>query len=209
MATTGSARANRLCPIGAPLLTAGGGVVAIYGGGGLAWPIREVLTQLTANLGRGRMPASIGVTLQPLSGALEQALGTGVVVTGVVARGPAAEAGIADGDVLVSLDGAAVNGNSAIGAVAQSTIGTAVTIAGRRNGRPITFKVIPRSWIDVSAAAHQDGLIAASQLFDARQLADARVPGAASVVAINGRPARTTGEARRLLSTRRSTRRSV
>ncbi|MCS6827428.1 MAG: S1C family serine protease [Caldilinea sp.] len=103
---------------GGALLTMDGRIAglntsALVRGVGVAIPAQTVARSVETILKHGRMPRGyLGVGLQavPLDTALQQSLGqaTGLMVMSVEPGGPAAQAGLLQGDVLVTLDGVAV-----------------------------------------------------------------------------------------------------
>ncbi|MEJ5246723.1 MAG: trypsin-like peptidase domain-containing protein [Caldilinea sp.] len=103
---------------GGALLTMDGRIAgvntsALVRGASVAIPAQTVARSVETILKHGRMPRGyLGVGLQavPLDAALQASLGqqTGLMVMSVEAGGPAAQAGLLQGDVLVTLDGVAV-----------------------------------------------------------------------------------------------------
>ncbi len=124
--------------IGIPTLTArlpdaGGAAPGI----GFAIPsdtVREIANQIiktgkVTNSGR----ASLGITAQ--TSANQQGLGTGVAIVSVANGGPADQAGLRSGDVIVSMDGESTPTLAALEAdLAVLKPGTQVTLHVRRNG---------------------------------------------------------------------------
>jgi serine protease Do len=89
----------------------------------------------------------IGATIQDLSDEMASSWGLtgrkGAVVAGLVAGGPAARAGLAPGDVVVSVNGHAVtNGNEMTREVAKIHAGDAIHLDVFRNGKERTVDVI-------------------------------------------------------------------
>jgi S1-C subfamily serine protease len=61
--------------------------------------------------------------------------GSGALITGVVADGPAARAGMQQGDIVVAVDGQAVNGSGGlIGAIRDAKPGDVLVLDVERNG---------------------------------------------------------------------------
>jgi S1-C subfamily serine protease len=92
---------------------AGVNTSALVRGASIAIPARTVARSVEAILKHGRVPRGyLGVSLQPvrLDAALQESLGQqgGLMVMSVEEGGPAAQAGLLQGDVLVALDGVAV-----------------------------------------------------------------------------------------------------
>jgi membrane-associated protease RseP (regulator of RpoE activity) len=189
--------------IGMPLYTDGGAVVAIYAGHGQAQPIMPVLDELMRDAASGARPASIGVTFQRITSELAQALGTngrGILIAQVMPGGPAAAAGVSEGDVLLTLGGEAVDPERAAIQVRQLEAGAPIRITVNRNRRALALSVTPRPWGEAGTLAAAEPAPLAIELFDARQLSDAQVPEDARVLAIDRRAVRSAAGARRLLS---------
>jgi serine protease Do len=67
---------------------------------------------------------------------------TGVLVSSVDADGPAGKAGMKAGDVILKLDGEAIeDGDDLREAVAEAEGGEEVTVTVQRDGRPLDLKV--------------------------------------------------------------------
>ncbi len=103
---------------------------------GYAIPIEDALTVAkqivsgeasdTVTIG---LPAFLGVQLATTSTGLPGATGTGAVVGGVIAETPAAQAGLAAGDTITAVDGAAVtSGDDLSAALADHAPGDQVTL---------------------------------------------------------------------------------
>ncbi|MBA3812199.1 MAG: Do family serine endopeptidase [Caulobacteraceae bacterium] len=110
-------------------------------GVGFAIPAAMAGQVVAAALGGGRAVVRpwLGAKTQALTGEMARSLGLaspqGVVVTEVWAGGPAARAGIAQGDVVVSVDGAPVNDEAGLNyRVATRRAGETLSLAVRRNG---------------------------------------------------------------------------
>jgi S1-C subfamily serine protease len=111
------------------------------------------VAQLSSQLGQeamGRVKslrtrAVLGLQLQPEPSAKDQ----GATVTGVSPGGPAAEAGLAPGDVIVALNGEATTGPDAPRAVVQRMAAVKpdakVTVKVMRDGKPKEFTVTARA----------------------------------------------------------------
>lgn len=105
---------------------------------------RNVMTQLieTGTVRRGML----GVTIQPVTSDIARSLGLGSVrgalVNGVRPGSPAAQAGLARGDVITTLDGEEVrDGNELRNRVAQVRPGTALPLEVIRGGTTMTYSV--------------------------------------------------------------------
>ncbi len=142
---------------GGPLLNLDGEVIGMntaifsrsggYMGVGFAIPsnlARAIAEQLVA---QGKVVRGyIGLTVQPLTGELAEALrladNRGVLVNRVNAGSPAEQAGIKAGDVLVSLDGEPLtDGGQYRNRAAQARPGTTVAIGLIRDGRRLEVPV--------------------------------------------------------------------
>ncbi|MEO7026235.1 MAG: Do family serine endopeptidase [Caulobacteraceae bacterium] len=112
-------------------------------GVGFAIPAAMAKQVVNAALGGGHSVVRpwIGVRTQALTGEMARSLGLaaplGVVVTDLWPDGPAARGGVAQGDVIVSVDGQAVNDDASLNyRVATSRVGDALSLVVRRNGGP-------------------------------------------------------------------------
>ncbi|HTV80962.1 MAG TPA: PDZ domain-containing protein [Steroidobacteraceae bacterium] len=111
------------------------------------------VAQLSAQLGQSAMArvqslrtrAVLGIQLQVEPSAKEQ----GATVIGVSPGGPAADAGVATGDVIVALDGAPVTGPDAgrqvVERMALVKPDSKVTLKVLRDGKPKEFQITPRA----------------------------------------------------------------
>jgi hypothetical protein len=93
-----------------------------------------------------RVPATIGVHLQPLDAALAAATGAdyGVAVSAVNPHGPAAGA-LRPGDVITAIGNRAVGTpEHALMLIATLDVSTPTVLQGLRSGRPFTVPVTPR-----------------------------------------------------------------
>lgn len=127
---------------GGPLAVADGAVAgintsALMRGTSLAVPTDTVRRVVDALLAHGRVPRGyLGVGLQPvrLAQALQDELGqeTGLMIMSVEDDGPAAAANIAQGDILVALDGAPV----------RHIDGLQALLTGDRVGKQVTAKLV-------------------------------------------------------------------
>ncbi|MEP6967633.1 MAG: PDZ domain-containing protein, partial [Pseudomonadota bacterium] len=136
---------------GGPLVNMGGDLIGVNtaivsgsgtsSGVGFAIPAAMASQVVAAAVGGGHAVVRpwLGAKTQALTGEMARSLGLaspqGVVVTDVWAGGPAARAGIAQGDVLVSVDGAPVNDEAGLNyRVATRRAGETLLLAVRRNG---------------------------------------------------------------------------
>jgi S1-C subfamily serine protease len=127
---------------GGPLVTADGRIAGINSsalarGVSVTVPAATVQRVVATILAHGRMPRGyLGVGLQPvrLDETLQSQLGqqTGLMLLSVEAGGPAAQGGLLQGDVLVSVDGAAVRQLDDLQAL----------LTGDRVGRAVAIRLV-------------------------------------------------------------------
>jgi Do/DeqQ family serine protease len=110
-------------------------------GVGFAIPAAMAKQVVNAALGGGHAVARpwLGVKTQGLTGDMAKSLGLaapqGVVVTDVWPDGPASRAGLAQGDVIASVNGQPINDDAGLNyTVATRGVGDEVSVAVRRNG---------------------------------------------------------------------------
>jgi len=142
---------------GGPLLNMAGEVIGIntaiatetgsYAGVGFALPSTVAVGVYNQLIKNGKVTrGSIGVTFQPeQSPVLLRSFGTdhGVVITGVQADGPAAKAGLKQGDVIVSLNGSPVkDGDDLVARVAATPVGEALNVRYIRDKKEQETKVM-------------------------------------------------------------------
>jgi serine protease Do len=105
---------------------------------------REVVQQLR-QFGQARR-GWIGVRIQAVTQELAQAMSLpsrqGALISDVTAAGPAAKAGLRNGDLVVAFDGKPVPDNRALPRIVANTpIGKTVTVDVLRNGRKQTYRI--------------------------------------------------------------------
>ena len=113
---------------------------------GFAIPARLAAEVMQAIIANGRVIRGwLGVEVQPLSP--EQAAqakleyGQGIVISGLYREGPAWEAGLKPGDIILSIDGQpAINGRSAMNQVARAKPGDQVSMQVLRGGKTKSFR---------------------------------------------------------------------
>lgn len=178
-----------------PLYTPDGALLAILAGEGAqrqAFPAGLVVEDLLARAARGERVASFGVSFQELTPSLQEAFGDGgVLVSDVVAGGPADLAGMQSGDVLLrvgEIDVASVD--DAVRAVNGTTVGTATVLQVRRAGRARDVEVVPGLAYQVSWLAHGDRSsqsgVEARTAFSTESLDASGIPPGARVLSVNG-----------------------
>lgn len=142
---------------GGPLVNMVGEVVGIntaiatgtgsYAGVGFALPVNTAVDVYDQIVKAGKVTrGSIGVTFQPeQSPVLLRSFGAdhGVVVTGVQPDGPAGQAGLKQGDVILSLDGDPIqSGDDLVSKVASTPVGKEITVRYIRNHKEEQTKLV-------------------------------------------------------------------
>ncbi|MFN3579255.1 MAG: trypsin-like peptidase domain-containing protein [Pseudomonas sp.] len=112
---------------------------------GFAIPVRLAVEVMQAIIGQGRVIRGwLGVEVQPLTSELAESFGLevreGIVVSGLYREGPAWQAGLLPGDVILLIDGQPVStGRQAMNQVARADPGGKVTLNILRNGEAMQF----------------------------------------------------------------------
>jgi serine protease Do len=135
--------ASELIGINSQILSPSGGNIGI----GFAIPsnmARSVMTQLM-NSGKVRR-GMLGVGIQPVTSEIASSLGMkeprGILVNSVVPNGPAEKAGVKPGDVIVSVNGQAVNDPNVLrNMVASTAPGNELTLTAMRDNKQQQFHV--------------------------------------------------------------------
>jgi serine protease DegS len=105
---------------------------------------KDVMKQI---IERGRVVRGwLGIEAQNLTPALAESFGldntNGVLIAGVVRGGPADQAGINPGDLVLTVDGkAVVDAHEALARISRSTPGTKIEVDGLRKGQPFQAQV--------------------------------------------------------------------
>lgn len=139
---------------GGPLVNAAGEIVGINTSGlsrsmGLAIPVATVSRVVDQLLAKGRIARGyLGVGLQPvrLPDTLKRAVGvqseTGVIVISIEGGGPAEQAGLLIGDIIVTLNGTPVTDTDAVqGLLGPDRIGTSLAAKVVRGGQPVDVTI--------------------------------------------------------------------
>ena len=159
---------------GGPLVNLAGEVVGIntaiasnsggYQGVGFAIPINLAKWVSGQLIAKGAVERGyLGVSISPIDGDMAAKLGVkdkkGALVTEVMPGTPAAEAGVQELDVIVSFDGAAVDGPRSLQEVVErSGIGEKHKVAVLRDGKPVELSVSVKPLPDKVARGGGGGL---------------------------------------------------
>ena len=134
----------RVVGINSAIFSKSGGSVGI----GFAIPVNMVKNVLAAAKGGGKTVKRpwLGATLQTLSKEIADGLGldrpTGALLADVDAKGPAAEAGLKRGDVIISVDGQVADDPEAVGyRLGTRPLGGQATLGVLRAGKKLTAQV--------------------------------------------------------------------
>lgn len=132
---------GRLIGINTAIFSQSGGSQGI----GFAIPAPLALNVMEQIIEQGRVIRGwLGVEVQPLTDELAESFGLiqtkGIVVSGLYRNGPAWNAGLRPGDVIMSIDGeSATSGRQAMNLVARTRPGQQVSLEVLRDGQPMTF----------------------------------------------------------------------
>jgi Do/DeqQ family serine protease len=131
---------GRVVGINSAIFSKSGGSVGI----GFAIPVNMVKIVVAAAKGGGRQVKRpwLGATLQNLSKEISDGLGlerpAGALIADLFAKGPASEAGLKRGDVIVSVDGQSADDPEAVGyRLATKPLGGQATLGVLRNGKTV------------------------------------------------------------------------
>ena len=139
---------------GGPLVNAAGEIVGINTSGlsrnmGLTIPAATINRVVDQLLSKGRIARGyLGLGLQPvrLPDTLKRAVGTesdtGVIAISIESGGPAEQAGLFIGDIIVTLDGTPVTDTDAVqGLLGPDRIGSALAAKIARGGQPVDVTI--------------------------------------------------------------------
>ncbi len=133
---------GRLAGINSAIYSRSGGSIGI----GFAIPVNMVKVVVAAAKGGVRQVRRpwLGATLQPVSREIAESLGldrpAGALVADLVEAGPAAQSGLRRGDVVMEVDGQAVDDPESLGyRLGTKSIGASATLTVRRDGRKMTL----------------------------------------------------------------------
>jgi serine protease Do len=129
---------GRIIGINTAIVSASGGSVGV----GFAVPSNMARIVLEGALGGGIRRPWLGAQGQAVSADMASALGLrrpqGVAITAIYPGGPAAQAGIAKGDVILSVDGAAIDDPAGLNyRLTSHRVGETAQLSVLRNGRTI------------------------------------------------------------------------
>jgi S1-C subfamily serine protease len=134
----------RVVGINSAIFSKSGGSVGI----GFAIPVNMVKSVLQTAKGGGKMVRRpwLGATLQAISQEIAEGLGldrpTGALLADVDPKGPAGEAGLKRGDVIVSVDGQTADDPEAVGyRLGTKPIGGQATLGVLRGGKKIVTQI--------------------------------------------------------------------
>lgn len=197
-------------PAGLPLFDLEGRLVAVAGGrAGIAFAASAAVERLVARAGAGER--SSGLSLQDREGLLEKALGPkGVVVSDVVANGPADRAGLKSGDLLLTLGAGDIDTAAEAMQALADAHGRAdpvvLTVRAPDERRPRTIAMVPASTVAIAALARErravERGVEAGAVFDSGPLEAAGVPASARLVSVNGAIVESRDDVRRALRRR-------
>jgi serine protease Do len=174
----------------------------------IAISARQAAERLLAALEAGdAQPASLGITFQPLTGAITSLFGqTGALVADVVPGGPAAVAGLRPGDLLLAVGADMTQSpEAAHRAIVRLALDQPSTIRVKRGSEMLVVTVTAASAYVVSALASgpipddEADSIVAGELFAEPALTAAGIRPDVRVISINGQQVSSLDSARREL----------
>lgn len=190
---------------GLPVFTLAGTLVGVMGasGTGEVVPASGLVERLLASAAAGDMPRSFGLTLQRLDGGLTRVFGErGVLVSDVVPDGPAAQAGLSAGDVLLAVRDTVVTSPEAARDALMAAVPTTLRVLQRRRERAVD--AAPVSSYAVAHLAHlaaaRGGAALAGAVLPPSVLAALGLASDTHVLSVNGVTATTRPVADRALA---------
>ena len=169
--------------------------------------LRAIVERLTALAETGRgLPASLGIRVQAIDAELGALVGADGVLVSAVEPGSPAAASLHPGDVLTAIDDTAIASvDAALVAFARLRVDAPVTVAVRRDSKPLTVTITAgHARAPASPADDAQNAPAAGDLLSAAQLDAARIGANARLLAIDGQPAGTRTTVQRELRRRRA-----
>jgi Do/DeqQ family serine protease len=134
----------RLIGINSAIFSKSGGSIGI----GFAIPVNMVKIVIAAAKSGGKQVRRpwLGATLQGVSKEIADSIGldrpVGALVADTVEKGPAVEAGVKRGDVIVAVDGQAIDDPEALGyRLGTKTIGGQAALTALRSGKTVTLTI--------------------------------------------------------------------
>jgi serine protease Do len=133
---------------------------------GFAIPARDVQFAIDRLRRFGQLrPGWIGIRTQDVTAEIAEAIGLtpvrGVIVAGTEPEGPAAKAGLAEGDVVLRFEGQVPKDNRALARmIAEAPTGQPASLSVWRDGRERTVSVTVQEWPQEPAAATKGAAVA-------------------------------------------------
>jgi S1-C subfamily serine protease len=191
---------------GMPVFNMEGELIAVVGDEpGRAFVVTAAVDQLMSRAAAGERLGAIGIAFQNLEAPLTRVFGEqGVLISAVIEGGPASEAGVLPGDVLLAVNDMETASAEAAARQLSAGMGTPARLQIARDGRSRTVNVTPATAYEVAAIARRASeplLPEARQLLSPAQLEAAGVPATARIVSLDGRAVSSRAQAQRALRT--------
>jgi S1-C subfamily serine protease len=182
---------------GMPVFTLDGELFAMVArdeAGAHAFAVREAAARLVGRASTGEPLTSFGITVQePVGSLIDIVGGKGVLISEVVAGGPASDADVRVGDLLQAVGTIEIDAAEHTARALQSAApGTPAALRVIRNGRVQTIQATPATAYEVAvvaraATATVSTFPEARILLSNAQLDAARIPPSARVLSVGGR----------------------